>query len=187
MSSQFWTWFFFGLNSKPGWRSIINRWITLHICLGLLIACIVDQNLNVAASTALLPLAGILIGLTFAWAGNAQSLLMVPEIELLSKHHADGIEAYIYPFQLAILVILTALVIWLLVALNAFETPLKGLSDKLSENWRNGINLCLEAALYAFASLIIRECWQVVVNCQNLLLTRKKVRDEVNKIKQRVE
>ena len=64
---------------------MINIWIIFHLFIGLIFAYIVPGKLEDISSTILLPLLGILIGLSFAWAGNVQALMQSSEIEELSK------------------------------------------------------------------------------------------------------
>ena len=168
MKWRFWRWLVLGLNDRPGYRQLCNWWLIIHVILGISLAAIVGTSVHEAAQTLLLPLAGIFIGLSFAWAGNAQALLQESEIEKLANHHPDGIETYVYTFQLAILVILSTLVAWGLAGLKVFSSPL------FCTQW---IQLVIEATLYSLASLTLRECWHVVMGSQLLILSRLKVRD----------
>lgn len=168
MKWQFWPWLVRGLSDRPGYRLLLNRWLIIHVVLGSGMAAIVNMSIHEAAQTLLLPLAGMFIGLSFAWVGNAQALLQECEIEKLAKHHPDGIQTYVYTFQLAILVILTTLVAWGLAGLRVFSSPF------FCDKW---IQLGIEATLYFLASLTLRECWHVVMGSQLLILSRHKVRD----------
>lgn len=106
---DYWRWFLKGSGGKAGYRRILNRWILSHIGIGFIISYLANIDLATSANTVLLPLAGILIGLSFAWAGNAQALMQSSEIEELSTHHEGGFVEYVYTYQTAILVILATL------------------------------------------------------------------------------
>lgn len=123
MTNQFdyWHWFFKGSGGKPGYRRLIDKWIFIHIPIGLVMSFLVPVCLEQAANAVLLPLAGIFIGLSFAWAGNAQALMQSDEIRLLSDHHEGGFVDYVYVYQTAILAILVTLVFWGLAGLQIFD------------------------------------------------------------------
>ena len=111
MRWNFWRWLILGRESASGVRLLLcNPWTIVHLAIGIGLGKVVDLPVHEAAQLFLLPLAGIFVGLSFAWAGNAQALLMEKEIELLSDFHPDGIHTYVYTFQLAILVILVTLI-----------------------------------------------------------------------------
>lgn len=165
---RFWRWLVCGLNGRPGCRQLLNWWLIVHVILGFCMATIVKISIQEAAQTIMLPLAGIFIGLSFAWVGNAQALLQESEIEKLAKHHPDGIETYVYTFQLAILLILATLVAWGLAGLRVFSSPF------FYGKW---IQFGIETTLYFLASLTLRECWHVVMGSQLLILSRLKVRN----------
>ena len=163
---QYWRWFFFGINGgKPGLRRIANTWMLVHLSAGLAAAMLVTINVRDAANTVLLPLAGIFVGLSFAWSGNAQALLQSHEIELLSEFSTGGLEEYVYTFQTAILTILATLVMWGAGGL--------GIYDRIPLALIPGV--AIETALYTMASITLRECWHVVWAAQALLLARYQV------------
>ena len=83
---------------------------------------IVPVRVNVAATSILLPLAGIFIGLTFAWGGNAVSLMQSEEINKIADYKEGGLQVYAFKFQSAILVLLITMVVWGLAGLEVFET-----------------------------------------------------------------
>ena len=167
MKWEFWKWLFCGLNDRPGFLQLIDRWFPFHVVIGLVLAKFVDMSLHEAAQTFLLPLAGIFIGLSFAWVGNALALLQASEIEKIANYHPDGIRTYVYTFQLAILVILLTLVAWGLAGLKVFTLPVFSNSC---------IQYGIEAGLYVMASLTLRECWHVVIGSQLLILSRHQIR-----------
>src|SRR5205085_1505555 len=85
--ATFWRWFFRDGSTRAGWHRLLNRWCYFHLAVGAVLSWLVPYDLKTAASTVLLPLVGVLVGLSFAWAGNAQSLLQSEEIETLSEYH----------------------------------------------------------------------------------------------------
>lgn len=174
---KFWYWFFWGLKTRSGFEKLLlNWWLFLHVSIGVGLALWIELPLHEAAQSILLPLAGILIGLTFAWSGNAQALIQKNEIKKLASHHLDGIEVYVYTFQSVILVILVTLVAW------GFA-GLKGFSSKCFEI--PYVMFSIEACLYFLASLTLRECWHAVLLSQTLALARHRIRDFENHEKHR--
>jgi hypothetical protein len=178
---SYWTWFFKGIdNDRPGVLKLFNScdiWTYTHIFVGITVALLSDATLTVAGRTALLPLAGVFIGLTFAWSGNAQALLQTEEILMLSKESRGGIIKYVYTFQTAILTILVTLSLWGLASLEVYDKYIfyeKGLS----------LYLVVESFLYALSSLTFRECWDVVLSSQKLLISRVKIREALEQRRQ---
>ena len=166
---RFWRWLFFGLESKQsGIGRVWDRWLVLHIAVALAVSLTLPVPIETAAKTILLPLAGLLIGLSFAWAGNAQVLMQEQEIIDLSEYHPDGIENYIYTFQMAILIILVTLVLWGLAGLEFLNL--------VEQYCSSSARFVFECVLIFFASLTIRECWHVVLGSQLLMLSRLKIR-----------
>ena len=167
MRPSYWKWLFRGLNDKPGIYSFLNRWLLFHVIVGVVLAFLVYIPLHESARALVFPLGGIFIGLSFAWAGNAQALLQTDEIEQLFPFTPDGIVTYIYEFQTAILCILIALVSWGLAGLKVFDFCGNSI-----------LILIIEFFLFFLSSLAIRECWHVVLGSQTLVLIRSKVREE---------
>ena len=124
---SYWEWLFRGSGGRPGYRRILDKWLLLHIPVGIVLSFLISIDLQACANTVLLPLAGILIGLSFAWAGNANALLQTEEIEKLSEYHKGGFVEYVFIYQTAILMILVTLVLWALRAW-VFMTKLGPLS-----------------------------------------------------------
>jgi len=164
----FWRWFLLGGKGR-GWRKFADRWLLLHLAVGWALAFLVPAGLSSAATTVLLPLVGILIGLSFAWAGNAQALLQTEEIEQLAEYRQGGFEEYVYTYQTAILIILSSVVLWGVAALGIFD---------LSCPWAcpSSIYFSTKVFLYGFSSITIRECWHVVLGAQMMLLMRRRIR-----------
>ena len=168
-SLSFWSWAFRGTGAGPGFRRFRDWWLVMHLAVGLLLAWLVPVSLADAANTVLLPLAGIFIGLSFAWAGNAQALLQASEIEDLATVRAGGFAEYVFMFQLAVLSLLVAVVLWGLAGLRLFDEPCPWACP-------SAVYFFTEVTLYGVASLALRECWNVVVGAQALLMVRRRIR-----------
>ena len=136
---------------------------------GVVLALALPVDLSTAASSLLLPLAGILVGLSFAWAGNAQALLQTSEMEKLSKHRPGGFTEYVFAYQNAILAILVTLVVWGLAGLQCFD-----------KRWPTSLHpnqyFLVKTTLFALSSLSLRECWHVVLGAQWMLIVRREIR-----------
>jgi hypothetical protein len=167
--TKFWSWFFYGGGGKPGYRRLINVWLLGHLVVGCVLAGLIRVEMRAAANTVLLPLAGILVGLSFAWAGNAQALLQTTEMENLSKHRRGGFAEYVYTYQAAILCILFTLVLWGVAGLELFDDLWPTANHFKSY-------LAVKALLFTFSSLTLRECWHVVMSAQLMLLARDAIR-----------
>lgn len=166
---SFWHWFFRGSGGRPGLLRFWNRWLLAHIAVGIVLAVLVKADLQTAANAVLLPLAGIFVGLSFAWAGNAQALLQSAEMEEVAKHHEGGFAEYVFVFQTAILTILIALVLWGLAGLGVFDQHSPATEHRIVYN-------ILKAVLFAVSSLTLRECWHVVLGAQWMLLVQQELK-----------
>ncbi len=164
----FWRWFFVGSGAGPGIRRFFDIWLLVHISVGITASFVVPISLKQAGISLLLPLAGIFIGLSFAWGGNAQALLQTDEIKKLSAFRDGGYEEYIYTYQAAVLLILTALVGWGLAGLGIFDQVWPTISQGTFYH-------TVSALLFFLASVTLRECWHVVLGAQALLLIRFKI------------
>lgn len=166
--TSYWTWFFRGSGGRPGICRYWDRWLLFHLAVGLFLAWLVPVSLEDGAKGLLLPVAGVFIGLSFAWGGNAQALLESPEVHAMVAEHPGGFEEYVYTFQSAILFLLLTLVLWALAGLGIFDRV-----------WPTQASLCayrgVGALLYLLASLSVRECWHVVLGAQWFLVARYKI------------
>lgn len=172
--ATFWEWFAVGSGDQPGWRRLANVWLVIHVSIGVVIALAIPIDLQSAASAVLLPLAGVLVGLSFAWAGNAQSLLQTEEIEALSERHPGGFVEYVYVYSLAIFCILLTLGVWTLAGLKIFD----GLWPT-SGHYKS--YLAIKIFLFSISSITVRECWHVVLAAQWMLLMRREISKRRNK------
>lgn len=163
---SYWQWFVRGRNGRAGWKKFFDRWLLLHLIVGVTLGFGIPLSAVDAARSVLLPLAGVFVGMSFAWVGNAQAILQSAEIERLAEEHPGRLEQYVYTYQSAILAILVTLAAWGLAALGAVELPC--LWDCPPATYP-----AAKAALYALASLTLRECWHVVMGAQMLLLSQR--------------
>jgi hypothetical protein len=188
---KFWSWFFKGstdldypvesakknsYKGKAGITAYFDRWLFFHIIMGTVLMLIVPIRINEAARSILLPLAGIFIGLTFAWGGNAVSLMQSDEINILADHRPGGLREYVFKFQSAILVLLLTLVFWGLAGLDVFEflycKPNYTICYKI-----------IEVFLFFLVSLSLRDCWHVVMGAQAMVLYKRSIKKHLeNKI-----
>lgn len=182
---KFWTWFLRGNiteehpaigplpKGKAGIYTYFDKWLFFHIAVGFLLMFIVPMPINEAARSILLPLAGIFIGLTFAWGGNAVTLMQSDEINILADYRSGGLREYAFKFQAAILVLLFTMAIWGLAGLDVFEIL-------NCYSWLHILYKAIEVFLYFTVSLSIRDCWQVVMGAQAMILYKRKIRNTLN-------
>ncbi len=165
----FWDWFAYGSGGDAGWRKALWNWWSLgHVAVGVVMAFLVDIPLKEASSAVLFPLAGAFVGLSFAWAGNAQALLQTSEIENLSTKAEGGFADYVYTFQSAVLVILVTLGLWGLAGLGVLDRS-------CFWNCARWVYFIPESIVYALSSLTLRESWHVVLGAQYILVARRKI------------
>lgn len=130
---------------------------------------LVPGSIEQAAQTVLLPLAGVFVGMSFAWVGNIQGILQSDEAEKLYASHRGGAENYVYTFQSAILAILIAIGTWAMAGLGIFD-------QACYWNCSAAAYDVLKTSLFFILSLSIRECWNVVMGAQLLLLSQRFIR-----------
>ena len=166
---------YWGWLKRSGPKRYVNGWVLLHLAVGLVLTLLVRKDLETAANSVLLPLVGILIGLSFAWAGNAQALLQTAEMQALSDQHEDGFPEYVYVYQTAILLILATLVLWGLAGLGVFDaiwpaTARQRLGSLIPYKAVGGL-------LFAAASATLRECWHAVMGASWMLIAEHTIRN----------
>lgn len=166
---KFWKWFFLGNGAGSGWARFLNRWIILHIGLGIALSWLTPITTQQAANTVLLPLAGVLIGLCFAWGGNAQALLQTEELEKLGEHHPGGFAEYLHVYQTAIFVVLLTLCLWGMAGLGLYE-------HKCFFKAYGIPYYGIRAVLFGLAAIAVRECWQVVLGAQTMINARYEIK-----------
>ena len=164
---RYWSWFF-KIACK---RLIVSTWFLLHLFVGLVLSLAIKVDMQTAASTVLLPLAGILVGLTFAWAGNAQGLMQTKEISELARRHPNGLAEYIYTYQTSILMMLITTSMWALIGMKVFEH----IRSYIPYYY---FGLLLKTLVFAMTSLTLRECWRVVCGASWMLQIRDKIQEK---------
>lgn len=133
------------------------------------LAYILPMTLQRAGTSLLLPIAGVFIGLTFAWGGNAQALLQSDELARLSSFRDGGYEEYLYTYQSAVLLILVTLCCWALAGLGILDKVWPTSAEPLQYKTLAGV-------LFFLSSITVRECWHVVMGSQAMLLARFEIR-----------
>jgi hypothetical protein len=164
---DFWSWFV-----SEGLRKWWNRWLLLHVGAGAAITYSVQEKLSYVGATVVVPLAGVLVGLAFAWAGNAMAILQSPEVHQVAESDAASrrYRSYVFTYQMAILAVLVVLVMWGLLAI--------GVANRWSALYGNAyLRFAGRTAAFAVSSVAIRECWHVVLGAQSMLLMRNLVRN----------
>jgi hypothetical protein len=169
LAMEYWRWLIRGSGGRAGITRFRDRWLLLHGFVGVVFASIDQIVLKEAANSVLLPLAGIFIGLCFAWGGNAQALLQTDELEEVGEHHPGGFSEYLYVYQSAILLILVTLIAWGIAGLGVFDS----LWPRCVDGW---LYRCVRGLLFVLASMTLRECWHVVLGAQSMLLVRREIR-----------
>jgi hypothetical protein len=162
---SFWPWMI-----HVGLRRFWDRWLLVHLVVGGVLAQFVPGKLSEFATNALIPLASILVGLTFAWSGNAVTLLQSTEVQRVGR--ADGgdrYRAYIFTYQGAVFIVLTLMTLWLLLAGKVVEAW-----QVTTIYWARMVGRTLT---FAFSSLAMRECWHACVGVQQMLLMQVLVRE----------
>lgn len=163
---DFWLWL-----RRDGLRKLGDRWLVLHGFVGLSLAFIVPEKMSEVGKTAILPLAGVLVGLAFAWAGNAMALLQAPEVHSIAEQEEERrlYRSYVFTYQMAILVLLVVLLMWGLLAI--------GVANVWPRMYGNGhLRHAGRAIAFSASSVAMRECWHVVLGAQAMLLMRNLVR-----------
>ena len=159
--------FFWGWLWHEGLACFLDRWLVLHVGLGCALAFAVERPLAELASAVLLPMASVLVGLTFAWSGNVASLLQTKEIQrVVDRRKPKQFLRWVFGFQTAVLAVLVTTAAWSMVGLGAFSR-VGTLVPSLRPLGRG--------LLFAFTSLTLRECWQVVVGAQQLLISQMEI------------
>lgn len=180
----FWKWFFQGLghdvqagvgsangSSRPGYQRFADLWSVFHVGVGFVCVFVVRIPLFEAANSVLLPLAGALVGMTFAWIGNAQALLRLPEIERLAKAKGEyGFADYVFVFQAAILLVLFSLAFWAFAGMKVFDETWPTPANPLTYD-------CIKLILFLSVSMTFRECWHVILGTMQLMLKSHELKD----------
>ena len=175
---SFWRWLAVGTGGRPGWRNLWNRWLIVHLAVGFILTLLVKGRTAAIAGSVLLPLTAVLVALSIAWAGNALSLLQSKEIKMLTSAHPDGVIGYAYTYQLAVLVLLTAIAGWGLAALQVFGVLFHYVS--VNHSMQPAFQVILKFLLFFWSSLAVREAWGVMQFTHHLLLSGQEIRETLD-------
>lgn len=162
----FWQWLFRNGDTAAGWRRLVDGFLALHLLVGATVARLTTAGLADAASVVLFPLAGVVIGLAFAWGANSVAMMQVPEAEEFAQSHAGGVREYLRVFQLGVLVVLTVTVAWGLCGLGV---PQAAVALVFGGNTPACPRLWGAVVMFSLSSLAVRTAWQIVVGTQELL------------------
>lgn len=172
---SFWHWLFYGSGGKPGITRLARPGLLLDILIGAVLTYHKSMSPADFSTEVILPASGVFFAVAVAWAGNNQSITVSNIIVELSKHNKGGIQDYIFPFQLGLLVILSSLVFWFSISAGLIEISQRG--DRDVGEWS------LVILMYALVSLNIRIVWKIVqLVSRNLIMIAylKKKCDESN-------
>jgi hypothetical protein len=167
---SYWSWLFGTGGRRAGARAFLDLWLMFHLVCGIFLSWVVPVTLDDAANRVLFPLAGVLVGLCFAWGGNAQALLQTDENQELSTRAPDGIVGYAYTYQTAILVLIVTMAWWGVSGLGVFDQTWPGKTTSA-----NSVYFALKAFSYGLLSVALRECWHVVLSAQQFLIARAEI------------
>jgi hypothetical protein len=159
---SFWLWFW-----RDGLKRFLDRWLVVHLLVGIALGFVVPGPLSQAASIALIPLASVLIGMTFAWAGNALALLQTKELQQIGDdERGKRFQDWVFTYQGAVLLTLVVVIVWGLLALRIADSlPVLHLAP-------GPVRLGGRTTVFFLSALAVRECWHVVVGTQAMLLAR---------------
>jgi hypothetical protein len=155
----FWNWFIFGAgNTRPGWRLMLNGWLIWHVAVGTALFLLIPATPYEFAGKALFPAASILVGMAVAWTSRAAAVLQDEKFRSAVISDYLPIEAYLYGYQLSLLIIISMVIFVTITANGGLTLPI-------------GTNLaqtCTGITMYFLLSMAMRECW-TVINFSNLL------------------
>jgi hypothetical protein len=156
---SFWIWFW-----ERGLSSFWDRWLLLHLVLGIVLAVVLDGRLSDFAKVALLPVAAILVGLAFAWSGSIVALLQTTQLQRVGQQRGGQVSrTIVFTLQQAIFVILFTVVLWSLIA--------GGLVDGWAWRCAPLLRYIGRTVTFALSSIMLRECWQVTIAVQRGLMS----------------
>lgn len=166
--ADFWKWFFRGTGAGPGWKALVfDVHVPIHVVAAVLLGIYCDKKLSDVAVTALLPLAGVLVGVAFAWATNVQAILQTKEWTSTISRSRYSVSDYVFEYLSAILVIMSTIGIWGLAALGIFDKLLPaGPNPPFPVSYR-----IIAGVVYFLTSGSMHLCWKVVSAAQIKLVS----------------
>lgn len=164
---NFWKWLL-----RKGIRQFFDRWLFFHILVGFVFQLIINKPLYEIAIKAFVPFAALLVGLVFAWSGSIASILQSQEMDEIRRYNGfETFKDYVYSFQLATLVNFALIILWVFIGLNPFKGYLVSIYTYT----------LLRALVFAFSSLVVRECWNLILRLQLHLISIALIRDAKKK------
>lgn len=151
---NFWFWLIAPESARGGRKRWLNWLLVAHGLIGFAFASIFRGNLPECARSVILPLAGVLVGLTFAWSATAIGIINSKEFRRIMVNSRTGVRGTANYYQLAILVALSSTVLWAIAGLGPYETP----------SWvaLRTARAASATFLFAFTSFAITECWSAI-------------------------
>lgn len=172
----FWPWF-----ARTGVRTLVDAWLVIHVGIGFALATAVTPALSQVAQNVFLPFASVLVGLAFAWGGNAMAVLQSRELHEIGKQPvaSDAYRDWVFQYQFAILVVMLVLVVWALAALGVTDR----VAQLIPHQSLTACRLAGRTAAFALSSVAIRESWSVVLGVHSMLLAQNRYRLEQGQTK----
>ncbi|MDD9850992.1 MAG: hypothetical protein OXU94_04410 [Gammaproteobacteria bacterium] len=180
--ATFGKWFIKG-PGRPGYKRIIDRWLLLHVAVGVICACLSQgTTAQEIANKVIIPLTGLLIALGFSLAGSMQSLLLSNEIEKLSDRVSGGISTYIFIYQLGVLLLLVSVVTGGLFGIGVFQELCHFLAKllELRDFSTKALEFLAKIILFFLSSLSIRTSWHLFKMTSLLMQSKFIIRKHQN-------
>ncbi len=163
---SFWRWFV-----REGLQKFVDFWLIVHVVVGLALALALPSRLSDVAKAALIPLAAVLVGLAFAWSGSAAGLLQSQPLQRVGAQNAGtNFRNLAFTYQAAVLVVLTSVVLWSLIAGGASDVVVASQVPRIVGR----------TLIFALSSLTVRECWQITLGVQKTLIIHARVSAETS-------
>lgn len=168
MIVTFWSWFWKGTaKSKSGLRLLVNGRLVVHAIIALLLLVCVKSDPFEFAGKALFPAASILVSMAVAWTSRASTILQDNTFREMILSDKNPLEAYVYGYQLALLIIIGMVIYVSIMASGGLSFVL--ISPSISVRLSGFM-------LYFLLSLAITQCWQVIDFSNLLTLLHERVR-----------
>ena len=174
---KYWKWFFF-----KGYKSIANRWLVLHLFVGILLGFLSNNNLNDIAIAVIFPASGMLLSVCMAWSGAFTALINSKEIIILKSKikEVDKDVRYIYNYQTSVLILLITATAWAIIAIIGDSIKIAIIYHCYYEEQTF---LIIKTALFTMSSIAIRETWGITNYANALQVAKTKIAD-INEKKQ---
>lgn len=168
---SFWKWFRKGSGRSAGATRLLSLWLVFDITLALSSPFWTPSQTLELAKGVLLPLSGVFVGLAVSWSATAYVLINSEEISRLAEQNEAGLENYVYPFQLAILILLVTITFW--TAVTVVAPPQIDFPILVNESHAVGDYFMVFGIF--LTSMSLRVAWQVVDLVSTTLLYARKV------------